>query len=367
MERTKNNEIERTKKPEIERTKKEAPLVTQMRKRVNEDIKEKKELDGQFTGNNTSTGSTLLDLAISGGRVRGGGLPGGVLVEIFGPSGSGKTVLLSEIAGDIQRKGGEVKFHDPEARLNQQFARMFGLELKKGDYYKPDTIPEVFGTVRDWEPSKTKGIIHGIMADSLAALSTDMEMEKKEGDKMGMRRAKEFSEELRKTCRILAQNNFLMVCSNQIRVNVDAGQWAPKYTTPGGEAIAFYSSLRLKTHITKKHKKEISFHSKKVEKIIGIDIEVEVYKNSIWKPYNVAPVTIIFDYGIDDIRQNLQFIKQYSNKTVYTIGNESLDKGMDDSIRIIEDSGREEELKQEVILLWNKIEFQFNSNRKPRR
>ena len=65
-----------------------------------------------------STGSTLLDLIISGTRVRGGGLPGGILVEIFGPSGTGKTVLLCEIGGVIQRQNGDVRYGDPEARLN---------------------------------------------------------------------------------------------------------------------------------------------------------------------------------------------------------------------------------------------------------
>lgn len=351
--------------PTIERSKKE-PLITQVKRRVNTEIKEKPALDGHFTGNNISTGSTLLDLAISGGRVWGGGLPGGVLVEIFGPSGSGKTVLLSEIAGDIQRKGGDVKFHDPEARLNKQFAQMFGLNLKESNYHQPDTVPEVFETVRSWSPEGKEDIIHGIMADSLAALSTDMEMEKKEGDKMGMRRAKEFSEELRKTCRILKQNNYLMVCSNQVRINVDGGQFSPKYTTPGGEAIAFYSSCRLKTKIVDKIKRKKKFHGEEVTRIVGVEIEVEVFKNSIWKPYHVAPVTIIFDYGIDDIRQNLQFIKDYSNKAVYTMGSETLDKSMEESIKMIEEGGWEDRLKQEVILLWNKIESQFDSNRKPK-
>jgi recombination protein RecA len=364
MERERHSSVERDspviyrekKEPNlITREKKELPLITQMRRRV-ETIIEKKDYDGYFPGNNISTGSTLLDLAISGGRVRGGGLPGGVLVEIFGPSGSGKTILLSEIAGDIQRKGGEVKFNDPEARLNQQFAKMFGMELKEGEYHQPDTVPEVFETLRSWNPPKKKDLIHGIMADSLAALSTEMEMEKKEGDKMGMRRAKEFSEELRKTCRILKQNNYLMVCSNQVRINVDGGNYAPKYTTPGGEAIGFYSSLRLKTKIIEKIKKKKKFHGEDVTRVVGVNIEVEVFKNSIWKPY-----------GIDDIRQNLQFLKDYSNKSVYTLGCDTLDKSMDESIAIIEKEGREEELRQEVIMLWDRIEFQFNSHRKPKR
>jgi len=124
MERTKNAEI---------------PLSTQMKRKVlNPVIDEKKDYDGDF-GTIISTGSTLLDLAISGGRVRGGGLPGGILVEAFGPSGSGKTVLLSEIAGAVQRQNGEIMFADPEARLNKQFAAMFGLDLKDDDYSRPDT------------------------------------------------------------------------------------------------------------------------------------------------------------------------------------------------------------------------------------
>jgi len=364
--------MERTKKPErsaevLIRTKKTEKISTQVKRKIEKPVLENKTFDGFFPGNNISTGSTLLDLAISGGRVRGGGLPGGVLVEIFGPSGSGKTVLLSEIAGSIQRRGGEVKFHDPEARLNQQFAKMFGLELKEGDYYRPDTVPEVFKTVRAWDPEKGDNVIHGIMADSLAALSTDMEMDKEDGDKMGMRRAKEFSEELRKTCRILAQNNYLMVCSNQVRINVDGGQFSPKYTTPGGESVAFYSSCRLRTQITKKLKRKVKFHGKEVERTYGVDIEVEVFKNSIWAPYHKAPITIVFDYGIDDIRQNLQFVKDFSSKTVYSINNTPLDKGMDKSIAIIEETGQEEALRQEVIMLWNKIELQFKSSRKPRR
>jgi protein RecA len=353
----------------MERTKKPEQLSSQMQRKVATGGRERyTEYEGFFPGNNISTGSTLLDLAISGGRVRGGGLPAGILVEIFGPSGSGKTVLLSEIGGDIIRKGGELIFNDPEARLNPTFAKMFGLELKEENYHRPDTVPEVFKAVRAWKPEgRKKDTVHGIMADSLAALSTDQEMDKDEGDKMGMRRAKEFSEELRKTCRILAQNNYLMVCSNQVRVNIGGGDWAPKYTTPGGEAVGFYSSLRLQTSVTKKIKKEKSYHGKTISRIIGVDIDVMVFKNSIWKPFRVAPVTIIFDYGVDDIRQNLQFVKNYSKSSVYSIGGESLDKGMEESIAKVEEDGREGELREEVIQLWNKIERQFDSHRKPKR
>lgn len=351
----------------MERTKKATPLSVQIKRKVNKPLRTKhNEFKGRFFGNNISTGSTLLDLAISGGRVRGGGLPAGILVEIFGPNGSGKTVLLSETAGNIQEKGGEVMFHDPEARLDKQFAKMFGLHLNEEDYSTPDTIPEVFKSVRGWKPKGKEETVHGIMTDSLAALSTDTEMNKDEGDKMGMRRPKEFSEELRKTCRILKRKNYLMVCSNQIRANVGGGDWAPKYTVPGGEAIGFYASLRLQTKIVKKIVKEKTIHGKLVSRVTGVNIEVEVIKNSVWKPFRKAPVTIIFDYGVDDIRQNLQFLKDYNKGTIYKIGDESLDKSIEKSIRIVEREGYEDRLKQEVILLWNDIEKQFESNRKPK-
>jgi recombination protein RecA len=205
------------------------------------------------------------------------------------------------------------------------------------------------------------------MADSLAALSTTQEMDNDDGDKMGMRRAKEFSEELRKTCRIIKQRNYLMICSNQVRVNVDAGPYGQKYTTPGGKAMEFYASLRLKTNMLKKHKISRTFSGKEIERIIGVRVEVEVTKSSIWRPYGVAPVTIIFDYGIDDIRENLQFIKDHSKFNVYTLGGEGLDKSINRAIEAIEQDNLAEELRNEVIALWTDIESKFKSERKPKR
>lgn len=314
-----------------------------------------------------STGSTLLDLAIAGGRAREGGLPGGILVEIFGPSQTGKTVLLCEIAGDIQRKGGQVKFSDPEARLNKQFAKMFDLDVDSIEYDRPNTIPEVFQPLHTWEPKGEKGAIHGAIADSLAALSTDLEMEKEEGDKMGMRRAKEFSEQLRKAARIIAEKNLLVVCSNQVRENSDAGNYAPKYSTPGGMAVGFYSSTRLRMIGSEKLYKERTFKGKTVKKVVGIKTQIEVFKNSVWEAYHQAPLYIQFDYGIDDIRANLQYVKDYSGKSVYSLGGIVLSKSMDESIEAIEQGNSQEDLKNEVIELWNQIELKMKTTRKSKR
>lgn len=356
----------------MERTKKSKPLSVQMKPlsvqmkhKVENPAKKKEEYDGDF-GTVISTGSTLLDLEISGRRIHGGGLPGGILVEIFGPSSSGKTVLLTEIGGAVQRANGATMFHDPEARLNPLFAALFGLSIKDIAYKTPDTVTEVFKAVREWEPSNIK-IVNGIFADSLAALSTDLEMENKEGDKMGMRRAKEFSEELRKTCRILKQRNFLMVCSNQVRQNMDAGPYGPRFTSPGGEAIGFYSSLRLRTFKPEKIRTRQLIAGKEVKRVIGVDVQVEVFKSSISNPYGIAPVTIIFDYGIDDIRQNLQYIKTYNKYTTYTLGGENIGRSMEESIDHIEKNKLESVLREEVINLWEEIEAKFETNRKPRR
>ena len=338
-------------------------LSRQVRVKVSKPPKKKQEYDGD-PSKMISTGSTLLDLAISGGRVRGGGVPAGILVEIFGPASSGKTVLLSELAGAVQRQKGDVMFCDPEARLNKQFARIFDLDTDEINYSTPNTVPEVFSAVRKWEP-KEKGI-HGIFADSLAALSTDMEMEKDEGDKMGMRRAKEFSEELRKTCRVLAKNNYLMVCSNQIRQNLDAGPYGQKYKSPGGEAIGFYSSLRLRMSNPKKIKEKRKVHGKEVMRVVGVKTEVEVFKSSVWKPYRTAPITILFDYGIDNTRDCLQFIKDYSKNTIYTISAIALSNSIEESIHMVEEDHLESRLQNVVISLWEHIESKFETERKPK-
>lgn len=336
----------------------------QVKKKVqNNKTPEKEETYQGNTDHIVSTGSTLLDLSILGGRVHGGGIPSGILCEIFGPSGSGKTVLLSEIAGAIQRQEGQVMFHDPEARLNKQFARMFDLDTNEIAYDNPDTVPQVFQSAREWEVDNTK--INGVVADSLAALSTDWELEGK--DQYGMRRAKELSEQLRLTTRIISHKNLLMVVSNQVRVNQDAGPYGQKYRAPGGEAVGFYSSLRLRTSNPKKIKKTVKVSGKEVERVVGIEVQVEVFKNSVWSPYRKAPLYILYDYGVDDIRANLQFIKDFTKNTVYTVNGEKLSNSMDEAIEKIEEQDREDELREEVIQLWHTIENKFKQERKKKK
>ena len=188
------------------------------------------------------TGSTLADLAISGTRVRGGGIPGGVMVEIFGMPGIGKTAFAAEIMGRIQAQGGDVQYNDPEGRLDREYARLFGVHLPDDRYHKPDTVKEMFDLVSEWlDPKQAnrphfpnplpKNVISGMATDSLAALSTEMEME--DWDKMGMKRASDFSKGFRKVARQIAGSGIILVCTNQVREDADSGQ----LISPGGKAM----------------------------------------------------------------------------------------------------------------------------------
>lgn len=350
----------------MKRTKKGSAKLSDQVTRHARKAGKKSEEDTPYEGSDLviSTGSTLLDLAISGGRFEKGGIPGGILVEIFGPSGCGKTVLLCELAGAIERQGGQIMFRDPEARLNKRFASLFGLEVDAVDYAMPNTVPEVFEPIRKWEP-EPEGVIHGVFADSLAALSTSWEIDGK--DQYGMRRAKEFSEQCRLTCRTLTQNGLLMVCSNQVRQNLDAGPYGPKYKSPGGEAIGFYSSLRLRCNSPQKIRRKRKISGKEQSKIVGVEVDIEVFKSSVWEPYHTATVYILYDYGIDDIRANLQYLKSNTKSTVYQVGETKLGNSLEDAIHKVEEDELEDTLREETIELWREIDRKFRVRRQPKR
>ena len=362
-------------------------LASQVKAKVNNTtVKKEKEYDGNFK-TIISTGSTLLDLAISGKRIHGGGMPGGIVVEASGPSQSAKTVLLAETAGYVQRKGGEAQFHDPEARLDQEFTAIFGMHIPKKNYYQPDTVTEVFSKVQKWLPKETEGIVNGIFVDSSAALSTNLEMGNEDGDKMGGRRGKEFSEQLRKTCRIIKQKNYLMFFSNQIRDSF--ASYGPKTTTPGGHAFEFYSSVRLRHGSPEKIYKVVKVAGKEVKKTIGIKVEIEVTK-TVDEPYRKADIYVIYGYGIDDVRANLQFIKDFTrpikteepveakkkvlakgevkekSNSMYSCGGIPLAVSMDEAIYKVESQGLVNDLKEEVISLWESIEEKFTIEREPK-
>ncbi|MFA5355255.1 MAG: hypothetical protein WC302_00755 [Candidatus Paceibacterota bacterium] len=332
-----------------------------------------------------STGSTVLDLCISGGRCLEGGIPGGVLMDIFGPSASGKTSLLSEILASAQSQGGETQVQDPEARLDEEYARIYGVEIDRKNYYRPDTVTECFERIQKWNP-KNFNVINAAGVDSLAALSTDLEMGPK-GDKMGMRRAKEFSQELRKTARIIANNNWVICCTNQVR-DSDYGE-----VTPGGKGIPYYASLRLRvgqiSTIERKYKiigqeepEEIGRsraarraerdrekekgESKELKKAVGIVSKVFIKKSTVDDPYRECEIYIIFNYGIDDVRGNLQYCKDMTGASRYACPDGKDYQAIEKAIAWVEQNELEKRLKGNTIDLWNEIEKKFKISRKPK-
>lgn len=319
-------------------------------------------LSGNFEKGVVSTGSTLLDLAISGNRIRGGGLPAGVMFICYGPSQSGKTALLSQIAGNILEKGGDVFFNDPEARLDQEFSSMFGMRLPEDKYKAPDTVTEVFKSLRTWKPEDPDAI-NAIITDSLAALSTNTEMENDDGDKMGGRRGKEFSEGLRKHARIIKNKNYIFACSNQIRDKMNAQAFESKVEFPGGKALWFYASIIVRFNNPSQIRTEVSFHGKKEKRTTGIEV-LTVVEKTVDTPYRKAPLIITFGYGIDDIRANLEYVKKYKGKTTFTVNGESVGNGLEKAIAYVEKNNLEKKLRKEVIDLWYEVESKFVTQRK---
>ena len=323
-----------------------------------------------------STGSLLLDLAISGGRTRYGGLPGGILVEVFGMPSMGKTTILAETIGNAQRLGGEVRIKDPEARLDAAYCKLMGVRFDPSWYSCPDTVTDVVegvigplaasgqGTKRDtslaWCPDPSHINVEAV--DSLAALSTRLEMES--GDKMGQRRAKEFSEGLRLVCRHIQKHNILFLCSNQVRENVEG--FGESYKSPGGMAIPFYSSCRVRLREVGKLRYEVAVGKIKERRPYGVEVEAYVYKSSLDAPHRTALLRIIYGYGIDDIGANLQWLKDRGAwvgngeisavpDTSYAVGGKRF-RSLERAVKAAEEGGLEVEIREQVVALWQKIE-----------
>lgn len=345
-------------------TKKKAP------KKISKNIKEslenfEEETEDEFfntkidTSLMVSTGSTLLDLAISGGVSEYGGVPGGIMCEFFGGPGTGKTAILAEMSGSVQAKGGEVFLRDPEARLNKEYCRIYGVDIEGVDYDRPNVVTEIFDDIMTWSP-KNSEVINLFGVDGTAALSTIMEMDKE--DKMGMKRAKDFSAGCRKTARLIAKESKLIVFTNQIRTGNQTK------VTPGGFAVPFYSSLRVElnpTYPNGKLERQRTVHGNKIKKVIGINTTCRVIKSSIDEPFREAPIYIVFGYGVDDIRANLQFVKDYTKATKYDCFEREY-QAMDNAIAFIEEKKFQQKLKDRVVEVWNEIEKAFKIKRKPK-
>jgi RecA/RadA recombinase len=297
-------------------------------------------------------------------------MPGGILAEIYGGSGSGKTAVLMELAASVQEKGGETRICDPEARLDKEYAQIYGTELNKDNYFRPKTVGNytndkgkiteygLEGYITEWEPSNPN-VINLLGADSIAALSTTMEME--QGDKRGQRKAKELSELCRKTAVLIADEHKLVVFTNQVR----DGENGP--ITPGGHAVPFHSSLRIACNQKKKIEKvKKNSSGAEVKKVVGIESELFIRKSSVDDPFRSCMMYLMFGIGIDDIRGNLQYLKDMEKLASYDAITKSFAR-LDPAIKHIEDNDLEDQLRNAVIEVWEANEKLFKLNRKKKR
>lgn len=367
------------------------PYIEAIEENTNAPVTTPEKYDGDIS-RVISTGSTLLDLEIMGKRVRGGGIPGGILVEIYGPNSGGKTVLMSEIAGGIQRQKGMVKFFDAEARLSKKFAEIFNFSVDDCEFGIPNQVADVFLPLMKWHPDGQECIgeynrrkkkcrdcsdserceefdlnnrpIHGVFIDSFAQLCGELEKEDDEIDKRGSARAKEFSQWMRKLAPKITANKWLIVGSNQIRDNQKAKtDFDPKYITPGGNAVPHAASLRLEISPASRLRSEKTINGKKVFVEYGHCSKVKIIKNTVSGQKGSAEIQICIDYGIDDITANLQYLKKFSPGSSYWTG----DNSIDDAVDTVERDNLELELREAVIDMWEDIQGQFKRERKAKR
>ena len=272
-----------------------------------------------------STGSLGLDIALGVG-----GLPRGRVAEIFGPEASGKTSLALHVIAEAHKRDGIAAFIDAEHALDMGYARNLGVKTDDLLISQPDTGEQALEIA---EVLVRSGAMDVLVVDSVAALVPRAEIEGEMGDAhMGLQ-ARLMSQALRKLTSAISKSRTTMIFTNQIRMKIGVFFGNPE-TTPGGNALKFYSSVRLDIRRTGAIKSR--------DEIIGNRTRVKVVKNKLAPPFREAEFDIIYGEGISregdilDLAVENQIIEK--SGTWYSYGEDRIGQGRESAKKFLKEN-----------------------------